>query len=256
MKGPGTYVYCAVSSPRRPTLPRRYTRLPGIGPVRLLDAGRGLWIVVADAAPGRFGEEAINRRLGDLDWVSKVAVAHESIVESLLTNRAVLPMKLFTIFASDERAVESVQGDRGRIDRLVRLVSNQHEWGVRVTLAGRRSAPVTKRTQNRGPVSGADYLTRKKANRDAALARGEHAREALGDLYDRLEMNATRSRRRAERDLPLPDGPLLLDAAFLVPRSRSKAFRTLAAREARRLERDGYHLVLSGPWPPYTFVKD
>jgi hypothetical protein len=51
-------------------------------------------------------------------------------------------------------------------------------------------------------------------------------------------------------------GPLLLDAAFLVPRARAASFKALTARESRSLARQGYGLTVSGPWPPYTFVQD
>src|SRR5918999_118989 len=112
----GTYVYCLIAADRRPVLRRRSGRLPGMGPVRLLDVNRGLWLAVADAPLDRYGEEAINRRLSDLDWVSRAAVAHEAIVESFLEERAIVPMKLFTIFTSDDRAVEQVRSDRRRVE--------------------------------------------------------------------------------------------------------------------------------------------
>ena len=56
--------------------------------------------------------------------------------------------------------------------------------------------------------------------------------------------------------LPVQGGPLLLDAAFLVPRTRATSFQALAARESRALARHGYTLTFSGPWPPYSFVQD
>ena len=40
------------------------------------------------------------------------------------------------------------------------------------------------------------------------------------------------------------------------PKARAAAFKTLAAREARTLAKQGYALAVSGPWPPYTFVQD
>ena len=49
---------------------------------------------------------------------------------------------------------------------------------------------------------------------------------------------------------------LLLDAAFLVPRSRTASFRGSAAKEARTLAPHGYTVTLTGPWPPYSFVQD
>ena len=131
----GVYVYCLVAADRRPALGRRYARLAGMGPVRLLDVDRGLWLAVASAPLSRYGGEIISRKLSNLDWVSRAAVAHEAVVESFIGERAVLPMKLFTIFTSDARAVEQVREDRRRVNLLIKRVANHVEWGVRVTLA-------------------------------------------------------------------------------------------------------------------------
>jgi hypothetical protein len=74
--------------------------------------------------------------------------------------------------------------------------------------------------------------------------------------YDRMAARARTATRRSASELPAQGGPLLLDAAFLVPRTRSRSFRSLVTREARALSRRGYGLSLTGPWPPYTFMQD
>jgi hypothetical protein len=261
----GTYVYCLIAADRPPLPRRRVTRLPGMGPVRLLDVDHGLSLVVADAPLDRYGEEAINEKLSDLDWVSRAAIAHEAVVESFIDQRAVLPMKLFTIFTSDDRALEQVRADRRRVDAMVKRVANHVEWGIRVTLPRpgakspglRRASPSTKAAKTtHAKAAGASYLSRKKAQRDAAVELAEHARDTVAELYDRLGARSRLARRRTASELPVEGGPLLLDAAFLVPRSRDTSFRALVTREGRRLGQLGYHLTLSGPWPPYTFVKD
>jgi Gas vesicle synthesis protein GvpL/GvpF len=258
MPTPGTYVYCLISADRRPAVRRRFTRLPGMGPVRLLDVGRDLWLVVADAPLDRYGEETINRKLSDLDWVSRAAVVHEAVVESFIDQRAVLPMKLFTIFTSDDRALDQVRGDRRRVDALVKRVANHIEWGVRVTLVrpGAKSVGLRRPGPTKAARTGVAYLSRKKAQRDVAVELAEHARETVAELYDRLAARSRLARRRMASELPAQSGPLLLDGAFLVPRSRATAFQALVTREARRLGRVGYQVTVSGPWPPYTFVKD
>ena len=232
-----------------------------MGPIRLLDAGKGLWLAVASAPLDRYSEDIINQRLSDLAWVSHAAVAHEAVVESFIDQRAILPMKLFTIFTSDDRAMEEMQGDRRRVDRLVKRVANHLEWGVRVSLdkarLPRRSVRSDATTAKPGAkAAGASYLSRKKAQRDATVELAEHAQETVASLYDRLGARARLARRRMASELPVQGGPLLLDAAFLVPRTRAAGFRALARREARRLGRSGYHVALTGPWPPYTFVND
>src|SRR5262245_2202662 len=211
-KGSATYVYCVVAAPRAPKLTRAAAGLPGSGPLRLLDLGRGLYLVAADVPLARYGEAAIHRGLSDLEWVSKAAVAHEAVVESFIDAPAVLPMKLLTIFNSDERAVEHVRADRARIDALVKRVANHHEWGVRVALdrarAVRAAAPAR---PIKAATSGLAYLTRKKAQRDASLELAERAREFVATLYDRLSAKARLARRRAASEMPVQGGPLLLD---------------------------------------------
>ena len=253
----GTYVYCVIAAPRPPRLARVSARLPGAGRVRLLDLGRGLYLAAADVPLARYGEAAIEGGLSDLEWVSRTAVAHEAVVESFVGASAVLPMKLLTIFNNDERAIEHVRADRSRIDALVKRVANHDEWGVRVMLDRARAVKAAAPPRMRSPrTSGLAYLSRKKAQHDASIELAEHAREAVATVYDRLAAHARVARRRLPSELPAQGGPLLLDAAFLVPRTRLKRFRAAAVREARAMSRHGYDLTLTGPWPPYTFVQD
>ena len=260
----GTYVYCLVAAPRRPPARRVPPGLAGLGPVRLLEVdeeksrgGLSVWLVAADAPLDRYGEDAINRGLSDLDWVSRAAVAHERVIESFIAAPAVLPMKLFTIFTSDERARDHIRRQSARIDALVRRVANHQEWGLRVIL-DRADAAKAARPVNRAKtgMSGTSFLVHKKAARDRSTELARRARETVADLYDRLSEQAATSKRRAASDLPVQGGPLLLDAAFLIASKRAKRFRTIVGREARALGRQGYLLTLTGPWPPYTFVQD
>ena len=253
----GTYVYCVIAAARRPRLTRVPRGLPGMGSVRLLDVEEGLFAAVADAPLDRYDEAAINRGLSNLDWVSRAAVAHEAVVESFISETAVLPMKLFTIFTTDDRAVEHVRARRRRVATIVKRVANHQEWGVRVVLDRDRSvAAAPKKKAPAGGRAGVAYLTRKKAQRDAALELAGHARETVAALYDRLAARSRLATRRLASDLPVQGGPLLLDAAFLVPRARAASFQALASRESRALARHGYGLTFSGPWPPYSFVQD
>lgn len=277
-----TYVYCVVASARRPRLTRVPRGLDGTGRARLLEIDRGLCAIVADASSERYSEGAINRHLADLDWVSRAAVRHEAVVEHFIDAGAVLPMKLFTIFASDERAVRHLRAERSRLVAAARRVASHQEWGLRVLLdrsragagiatdragggrAGHRPAVGSHAGRNLAArhrvgsesTPGLAYLSRKKAHRDRSLELNSRARQTMSSLYDRLARHARLARRRTSMESIAQGGGLLLDAAFLVRRSRTEAFRALAAKEARVLAPQGYAITLTGPWPPYTFVQD
>jgi len=255
---PLTYVYGLVVSTRKPSLARVPAGLPGASRVRLLQVDAGRYLVVADVKRHEYGEDAINQRLSNLDWVSRAAVGHEAVLEALVARATVLPMKLFTIFTNDERAIADVRRNRARVDALIKRVAGHHEFGVRVvmdraTAAARRKAGASRPG---GSATGIAYLTQKKAQRDAATELAAHARETVADLYDRLARRARLAQRRSASELPIENGPLLLDAAFLVASAKARAFRGEVAREARALARHGYGVTLTGPWPPYTFVQE
>jgi hypothetical protein len=251
-----TCVYCLVANRTRPRLRRSLKGLPYGGPLRLLDVDAGLWLAVSDVPLSRYKEEALKKGLADLDWVSRAAVAHEAAVESFRSADAVLPMKLFTFFATDERARAHILESRASLNRLIARVTRMDEWGVRVAV--RRST--AERSRSRSAVattaSGSSYLLGKKAQRDRVVHGAQRARAVAADLFDELAAHAAEARRRPATELPADGGPLVLDAALLVPRSGSAKLKTAAARQARALSSEGYAVSLTGPWPPYSFMQD
>ncbi len=252
-----TYLYCLVSAPKAPSLRGAPSGLPGASKPRAIDAGRGLWLVAADAPLARYGEKPIEEGLQDLAWVSSVAVPHEAVVEHLSRWGTVLPMKLFTLFRSDARALEHVAKQRRRIDRLVQRIEGREEWGLRVTLdeqSALRRAHSQAKTEAKG-APGAAFLLRKKKEHDAARELLQNARDRASALFEALAAKADDARRR-----PPPPGEIgkrvLLDSAFLLRHAKVKPFQAAVRAQAKKLSALGYQLTLTGPWPPYNFVAE
>ena len=93
--------------------------LQGTGPLRLAGAGDGRWLVVADAPLAAYSADAVNARLSDLDWVGERAMEHERVVEHVAARGTVVPMKLFTLFSSDARALADVKRPPRTCPRLL-----------------------------------------------------------------------------------------------------------------------------------------
>src|SRR5206468_4764841 len=102
---------------------------------------------------------------------------------------------------------------------------------------------------------GAAFLLRKKKEQDAVREAAQTAADRVSALFEQLSAKADEARRR-----PPPPGEIgkrvLLDAAFLLRRSKVKAFQTAVRAQAKKLGELGYQLTLTGPWPPYNFVVD
>ena len=252
-----TYLYCLVHADKAPSLRGAPAGLPGAGKPRAIDAGGGLWLAAADAPHDKYAEKPIEKGLQDLAWVSSVAVPHERVVEHLSRAGTVVPMKLFTLFRSDERALQHISRQRRRIDRLVQRIAGREEWGLRVAL-DELSALERARHEAGGAdkaSTGAAFLLRKKKEQDAARELMQNARDRAGMIFDELSQIADESRRR-----PPPPGEIgkrvLLDAAFLLSRGKLKRFHSAVRAQEKKLGPLGYRLALSGPWPPYNFVVD
>jgi hypothetical protein len=256
------YVYCLLRSARLPT-PRkpRQPRAPKQS-TRLIDAGDGFWMVVSDVPAAEFSEDALAARLQDLDWVSNWAVAHEAIVESFLGRADVVPLKLFTLFHSDARALAWLHGEKRRMRSLFRRIAGREEWSVRLTVSRTsetRGRPPAKRAASRGsakgaPTSGIAYLRAKQHVQSAQRERLARAERLARRVDTRLGRFATARQAQPILTDSSSPSPLVLRAAYLVPVARVAAFRSAARELTRTIRGQGYRLVLSGPWPPYNFV--
>jgi hypothetical protein len=250
-----TYLYCLVRGSRKPVLRRGATGLPGAGPVRALDAGNGLWLIVAELDQAAYDERAIAAGLQDLAWVSSRAVGHERVVERFLSAPAVLPMQLFTIFKSDARALDYVQKNRRRIDRILKRIEGHVEWGLRLTWDEQAArAAVEAAHRPRGHTGGVAYLARKRDLLDVNRVQLADARRAATRVFKDLSRHATDAVRRTSTEQAAPGSRLVLDAAYLVPAARAAAFRTALRHRARGLEQSGLAVSLTGPWPAYNFI--
>lgn len=249
--GRGTYVYCLVKSARKPLLARAPRGVPAADRPRLLEGPAGTWIVVADVPLDQYGAATINAGLQDLEWVSERALAHEAVVELFARASDVVPMKLFTIFRNDERARAHV-GTARALASVFRRIGGCAEWSVRVSCSPSSAAAVAELPRPQRSIgSGTSFLRRKKSQRDDVRKAAVAAREKVEQVYRKLGDVAKESLRK---EAGLPGSHLVLDAAFLVPRSQQPRFEREAARLAASAGSMGCDLVLSGPWPAYHFV--
>jgi hypothetical protein len=243
--------------------------MPGSEGARLLElpetpSRRGAqrdWLVVSSVPEAVYGEDALEHRLQDLEWIGPRALAHEAVIEHFLSADAVLPMQLFALFQSDGRAVEHILRNHRRIERILLRIERQVEWGLRLmwdpgaleTASQLRSQQATS-VPARRMVSGADYLVGKRNQRDQSRVLLQRARADASRLYRTIAGQASQARRRSDVERTAPGSRLLLDAAFLVPARRTRAFQAVVRRHAGALERAGISVSLTGPWPPYNFI--
>jgi hypothetical protein len=158
---------------------------------------------------------------------AEVLWRHEEVVEALMEQRDLLPMRFGTLVEDDEAAVRALDERREELKTSLDRVRGA------VELAVRAAADPSSDGAGVG-LSGIEYM-RVKA----------HRTEAAGLLHEPLAFLA--------RENVVQPGPELLRAAYLVDREAVESFVGLV----RRLQatREDLHILCTGPWPPYSFVQ-
>jgi len=223
--------------------------LPGGTPSRAVPAGGGLWLILCELPADRYSADRIDARLRDLDWLSACALAHESVVQRFVNRPALAPMKLFTMFASETRALALVRRRRRRFDRILDRVAGCREWGVRVVPGAvrPRSRPQTPAT------SGVEFLQRKQRALEAKVASAGRGRQLADRVHRRLRSLARAAARQEATPRVAGLAAPVLDAAYLTA-GTGAAFRAAVRHLDRTARAQGYRVMLTGPWPPYHFV--
>lgn len=243
-----TYVYCLIQSAKPISARGAPDSVPGAGSPRLLHIDSDIWAVVSDAPLDRFSGGALQEELQDVEAISRHAIAHASVIEFFFQRTPVIPLKLFTLFSSDEKVREHVRGRLATLKRMFASLRGLEEWGVRV-VAGELEAEAA-----RTMASGRDYLQTKKRLHDQASAPPRATIRAADSALKALGRLAARSRKDA---FPPPGRgrPYVTGASFLVKTKQRSVWRKQAERIAAALAADGHRLEMSGPWPPYHFVS-
>ncbi|HWH92401.1 MAG TPA: GvpL/GvpF family gas vesicle protein [Baekduia sp.] len=168
--------------------------------------------------------------------------AHERVVERLMADRAVLPMRFGTTMPDTEALTAAIVRRHAELLQRLAAVRGRVELGVRAIV-----------TDNGDPAAGmppaAPADARRPNGREYLMGKLEEERRidhAAAALHEPLARLAVDSRRQ-------PGAPgEVLRAAYLV--ERADVGRFLSRVESLQRAQSVTSVLCTGPWPPYSFV--
>lgn len=184
---------------------------------------------------------------------------HEEVVEALMAERAVLPVRFGSVFSNEAAVraelmarytalVAALDRVRGRVELGLRVLWDDDQEAIRkkweITDRAQRSSRAPRALS---PGDGRSYLMTRLEEERRAQARRQRAEALAAEIHTPLTRLAVASARQV-----LITPRLLLTGAYLLEHDRVAAFR----REVEMLS--AAHSVLrflcTGPWPPYSFA--
>jgi Gas vesicle synthesis protein GvpL/GvpF len=222
---------------------------------------RDLSAIFSRVSLRRFGPEALKQNLEDLDWVARLARAHNAVLGHVFVDHPVVPFRLCTLFANEAGVRAMLEREREYLLDALRRLRGRTEWSVKVLAdPPRPKAGVGERHSGRAATvaqgSGRAYFERKKLERTARVEMRTQVQKAVEEIHARLERQATAATLlpAQNRRLSGHSGDMVLNGAYLVERASAEAFSGLVAELGERHRETGLRLELSGPFVPYNFV--
>jgi hypothetical protein len=250
--------------PAGESLPRGVLGVDGVGRLERVEDG-DLAAVVSRVPLSEFGAAPLRENLNDLEWLERVARAHESVLERVLEQSTIVPLRLCTIYESEQSVRDMLERERDSLTRALDALAGREEWGVKLIADGERLAEEARSRDSEvaaledelgARTGGGAYMLRRRLER--------HVREVVDSLAGELgeEVHA-QLRDWASDAVVLPpqnpelsghEGRMVLNGAYLVEAERVEGLRALVVELEERHRELGVRIELTGPWPPYNFL--
>ncbi|MGD0921511.1 MAG: GvpL/GvpF family gas vesicle protein [Terriglobia bacterium] len=239
------------------------TGVDGHLPLYLFRPFPDLCAVVSEVPLEDFCGPAAELQMQELAWVGPRALRHEAVVEQVMRQSPVLPVRFGTLFSSQESLAEFLDIHRQTILQFLERVAGQEEWSIKGLLdrtqAGQALISASLAAQQ-GQLAtlrpGTRYFQeqriRSAAEKELSLWLNETCQQVASDL--RKQASDFRECQVVPREAPESGTEVVLNWAFLLRRGVPAAFRLRIDRVNERYATRGLVFELSGPWPPYRFV--
>lgn len=236
------YVYCII----RTTENKSFGKI-GIGtpsPNVYTIVFKNLGVVVSDTSFIRYEPNEEN------------ALAHERVVEKVMEDHTVLPVRFGTIFKDEKNMRTMLLHAYSQFLSELRRLDGKVEIGLKVfwkpheAIREAEKNPSIQRLMEatRSQSKGLAYLMQKKLDESVKAELNRQADAYSNQIY------RTVRKRTMQAKLLKPIGHMILNATFLVSKETTQALRDEVNKLKKELEPKGAEFLISGPWPAYNFV--
>ena len=207
-----------------------------------------------------FSQEVIDKRAGDLEWLGAIGYRHQDVVSDLMKRTAIVPLRAFTLFSSDEALRSYLREHAEMLEKLLQRLDGKQEWTVRIEfdpatwsecLGSRVESLRSLQEEIASAAPGKAFLLRKKLDEERKRGSREAEQQVVAEIeqtvLDKLRCE-TVAETRERRDGGFPQINVLIN------RDEESILQELHATLTERYSREGVTVGLTGPWPPYTFA--
>lgn len=254
----GLWVY-AIGRAGHPA-PHRVEAIDGSGTVDVITEGP----LAAFSTPvdlRQYSQQAVDSHAGDLEWLGAIGYRHQAVMQALMKDGTVIPLRAFTLFGSRQMVEAQLRSGRDSFSKVLERLDGKQEWTLRIefdpqkwneALASRVPSLRAIVDELQTATPGKAFLLNKKLGDERKKASREAEQQVVAEIEERILSKLrceTVAESRQARDGAFPEINVLIN------RDEEASLIELHSELADRYSGEGITLAVSGPWPPYTFAS-
>ncbi|MEI7489963.1 MAG: GvpL/GvpF family gas vesicle protein [Bacteroidota bacterium] len=253
------YVYCIAVNP-----PGLIDELKARG-LKSIEIGQ-FNVLIKNVPEIEFSEENLKQNIADLRWLEANAREHINVIGMIMGYTSVIPFKFGTIFKTLESLEKFISVYSGSLLENFEFIKGREEWAVKIYCdrkalskhideLSETAAALEKQIMASSPGK-AFLLQRKKADLiENELDRicKERGQSYFSELAILSEANSLNN--LLPKEVSGRDDTMILNASFLVNSDKVSHVKDIFIKLGSREVNSSFHIEITGPWPPFSFIS-
>lgn len=251
------YVYCISCQP---------PDLSGLGREKVYSiTEQELYAIVSRVDEEEFSEIGLRKNLRQLDWIKIKAGEHERIIEAIMRQVCVIPLKFGIVFNTEDNLRTMLREQAENFLRILKNLAGKEEWGVKIfcdteglkEIIGQEESAQPQHNQEEA-TCGRAYFLRKKKETLLIESLNKRVNEYAQQSFELLRKNTIAAclNNLLPKEVTERKDDMILNAVFLIEQGRVVEFTQEAKELQAKYKGRGLSFVCTGPWPPYNFCTE
>ncbi|MBP1948819.1 GvpL/GvpF family gas vesicle protein [Virgibacillus litoralis] len=221
--------------------------------------------VVCDVSQQEFGEEALQQKVEQADWLHEKAFHHHEALMKLYEYCTVIPMKFGTIYKSFENLERTIAKHCDQLIESLEVLVDKEEWNFKIYcnneklregIAIHNPTVESKKEEIAGLSPGRQYLEKRKLSQ-LVNQELEKEKESFSTLvHDSLQAFSVSSevKKNWNKDVTGRNEEMSWNSVYLIQKNQVESYLDHIKELQKKWEDSGWMLEATGPWPAYHFV--
>jgi hypothetical protein len=226
----------------------------------------GFYVAGKYVTMDEYSEENLKQNLNDVVWIELNAREHVEVISKVMEHSNIIPFKFGTIFSTEEKLNTFISDYSDSLKDNLNKCADHEEWSVKIYCnrevfklqiekLSSEVSELEKLIRNSSPGK-AYILERKKSGLieseidKHSYIYGTNYYSLFLKLCEYSEINSLLPKEMTGRD-----DEMILNVAFLINKSKVSTFKNTAAMLQKEKNLLGLDVVVTGPWPPFSFIS-